>query len=296
MTMQRTIAAAACLVLLAGFGVAVSAATATVTLGVEGMTCGGCATGIEKTLAATAGVLEARVSFEKREAWVRYDDAKLSVDAIRRVISEAGYSIVDAAGPRRDSGPSCCAGKTHGGAGCTMIDTANLSTQELPFSTDLAELRTRFNADKGKVRLLMLLSPTCPMCVGGASVVQTKVLDAVKDPDVRAYAVWVPILDSDGESTVGKASTRLSDARVSRYWDGKGELVRSYARVLALGERPAWDVYLLYGPDAEWKTEPPRPDTWMHQLQGLDASRRLDGAKLAAELAALAEQTKGKGK
>jgi hypothetical protein len=29
-----------------------------------------------------------------------------------------------------------------------------------PYSTDLKELRTRFNKDKGKVRLLMLLSPT----------------------------------------------------------------------------------------------------------------------------------------
>ncbi len=28
------------------------------------------------------------------------------------------------------------------------------------YSTDMKELRTRFNMDKGKVRLLMLLSPT----------------------------------------------------------------------------------------------------------------------------------------
>ncbi len=37
-------------------------------------------------------------------------------------------------------------------------------TQNTPaarsYSDDLAELRARFNADKGKVRLLMLLSPT----------------------------------------------------------------------------------------------------------------------------------------
>ena len=29
-----------------------------------------------------------------------------------------------------------------------------------PYSTNMKELRTRFNKDKGKVRLLMLLSPT----------------------------------------------------------------------------------------------------------------------------------------
>ncbi|MEK6281689.1 MAG: hypothetical protein AABN95_15140 [Acidobacteriota bacterium] len=32
--------------------------------------------------------------------------------------------------------------------------------QRSGYSTDLNDLRTKFNADKGKVRLLMLLSPT----------------------------------------------------------------------------------------------------------------------------------------
>jgi hypothetical protein len=118
----------------------------------------------------------------------------------------------------------------------------------------------------------------------------------VKDADVRAYSVWVPILGSDEEARVAKATTRLPDARVSHYWDGKGELVKTYARVLALGERPAWDVYLLYGPDAEWKTDPPAPDSWMHQLRGVDESRLLKGETLAAELAALVERRKVKGK
>lgn len=33
-------------------------------------------------------------------------------------------------------------------------------TQKVGHSTDLKDLRARFNANKGKVRLLMLLSPT----------------------------------------------------------------------------------------------------------------------------------------
>lgn len=113
---------------------------------------------------------------------------------------------------------------------------------------------------------------------------------------MRAYSVWVPILDADEETAVAKATTRLPDSRVSHYWDGKGELVKSYAHVLALGERPAWDVYLLYGPEAEWKGDPPAPDSWMHQLRGVDESRFLKGETLAAELAALVERTKVKSK
>lgn len=34
------------------------------------------------------------------------------------------------------------------------------SPQKAGYSTDLSELSAKFNADKGKVRLLMLLSPT----------------------------------------------------------------------------------------------------------------------------------------
>jgi hypothetical protein len=113
---------------------------------------------------------------------------------------------------------------------------------------------------------------------------------------VRVYSVWVPILASDDAAKVGKATTRSLDTRVAHYWDGDGALVKSYARVLALGERPAWDVYLLYGPEAEWKTDPPTPDSWMHQLRGVDESRFLKGETLAAELAALVERAKGKGK
>jgi len=38
----------------------------------------------------------------------------------------------------------------------TSLTVAN----DKPYSTDMEELRTRFNQDKGKVRLLLLLSPT----------------------------------------------------------------------------------------------------------------------------------------
>lgn len=76
---------------------------------------------------------------------------------------------------------------------------------------------------------------------------------------------------------------RLPDKRVSHFWDGEGVLVKGYAPILKLGERPAWDVFLLFGRDVEWKTEPPTPDYWMHQLR-LAPERRLDGDKLATEI------------
>jgi len=42
----------------------------------------------------------------------------------------------------------------------TVVVAANVFTGGKPYSTKLDELRKQFNSDKGKVRLLMLLSPT----------------------------------------------------------------------------------------------------------------------------------------
>lgn len=71
--------------------ITVSAATRTVTIRIEGMHCQNCAASVEKKLKATAGVQAARVSFEKKEAWVKYDDRTISVAQIREVINSTGY-------------------------------------------------------------------------------------------------------------------------------------------------------------------------------------------------------------
>ena len=41
-----------------------------------------------------------------------------------------------------------------------VIVVSSVFTGGKPYSTNLADLRKQFNDDKGKVRLLMLLSPT----------------------------------------------------------------------------------------------------------------------------------------
>ena len=118
-------------------------------------------------------------------------------------------------------------------------------------------------------------------------------MEQVRDQDVRVYSVWVPIIWSDFERSVPRATARLGDQRVSHYWDGQGELVRGYSPVLGLPrEQPAWDVYLLFDRDAQWGNDPPAPLFWMHQL-GIDEERQLDGARLAAEVTRLLQQRAG---
>ncbi len=89
---RRKTAAVVVFALVLAFGsLAVSAATATVTIRVEGMHCGGCASSVEKKLKATDGVEEVRVSFEKKEAWIKFDDNKTTVARLREVINSTGF-------------------------------------------------------------------------------------------------------------------------------------------------------------------------------------------------------------
>jgi hypothetical protein len=90
-----------------------------------------------------------------------------------------------------------------------------------------------------------------------------------KQPDVRlrGYVVWVPMRDAH-EKDVGVATRVVPDPRVLHYWDENGLTLRAFQTVLGLPE-DAWDVYLLYGPSDRWEGElPPKPDFWMHQLEG----------------------------
>lgn len=69
-------------------------------------------------------------------------------------------------------------------------------------------------------------------------------------------------------------ATRLvPDERATHYWDATGQLMRGYARKLALPE-DAWDMFLIYGPEARWEDDlPPEPRFWMHQLGSPDQPR-----------------------
>lgn len=46
---------------------------------------------VKRSLTSIDGVSKADVSLEKREAVVTYDDAKTSVEALRKATSDAGY-------------------------------------------------------------------------------------------------------------------------------------------------------------------------------------------------------------
>lgn len=68
------------------------AAPKTVTLNVSGMTCATCPIAVKKALTRVEGVTSVDVSFEKKEATVAYDDAKVTESVLLKATEDAGFT------------------------------------------------------------------------------------------------------------------------------------------------------------------------------------------------------------
>jgi copper chaperone len=62
-------------------------------IAISGMTCMGCVSSVKRVLGGMAGVAQAEVSLEKAQAEVSYDPGKISLQAIKAAISDAGYDV-----------------------------------------------------------------------------------------------------------------------------------------------------------------------------------------------------------
>lgn len=60
-------------------------------IGVDGMSCRGCARRVEQAVCCVSGVTEARVDLAARTASVRYDPRRVELDDILGAIAAAGY-------------------------------------------------------------------------------------------------------------------------------------------------------------------------------------------------------------
>ena len=64
-------------------------------LAIEGMTCGACATRLEKALTRADGIIDAAVNFAVERAAVSFDPDRTSVNAIAEVVARAGFGVGD---------------------------------------------------------------------------------------------------------------------------------------------------------------------------------------------------------
>lgn len=149
--------------------------------------------------------------------------------------------------------------------------------------TNLSTLRSEFNADAGKVRLLYIVGPTCPVCLRGMDGLGKALAQEQDDSRLRTFVVYVPELHAT-PADIGPTIPLLPGKEVSRYWDPAGSIEKLFeAKLKTMG--PAWDVWMVYGPGQRWDGDaPPSPDFWMDQLEEMPQWRYLDPAEFAKQV------------
>jgi hypothetical protein len=119
-------------------------------------------------------------------------------------------------------------------------------------------------------------------------VVQEKVLSKVKNNRLKVFVIWLPMVGGDSREAALHARGLIGDRRASHFWDPRREMATAFGKLIGQseGRRPrlAWDFYVVFDTSVKWKAAVPVPVDWMHQLDGVDPRRRLDGDKLRASV------------
>lgn len=74
-----------------GVAEAAQAKAERVVIGIEGMHCGGCASGVKAMLKRTPGVISAEVSYEEKRAEVEFDPSATTREKLVEAVNNMGY-------------------------------------------------------------------------------------------------------------------------------------------------------------------------------------------------------------
>jgi len=162
-----------------------------------------------------------------------------------------------------------------------------------------SQLRADFNRSVGSVRLLFVVDPICPTCLRGLDDLNDALLGRTQDPHLQTFVVHVPVLHPQAQPRdIPPAAQLLHNTHVRNYWNPSGAFGNLLSRAVGLksGDRQvyAWDVWLIYGPEAKWDgSDPPRPRLLMQQLGALHGSTEfpyLDSQVFAQQVKTLLSQ------
>ena len=150
--------------------------------------------------------------------------------------------------------------------------------------------------------MLLLLSPSCPVCATAAKAIQKKVLGRIEDKNLKVFVVWMPALPPDNRDWAIDAEVMISDKRAAQYWDAKASLGLRFGRSLKLpkggsccGKNTAlaWGTYMMFDGKARWGSSLPKPDpSWMQEHQPKLKERAFDADKLRELVADLLKAKK----
>lgn len=167
--------------------------------------------------------------------------------------------------------------------GAAMI--APPSTEVRVLDAKAEPLRSTFDADRGKVRAILYVSPTCGGCLRQADEIQKEVLAAIDDPDLAVYVVWAP-RNGAQEEHVERVAGLVDDPRATQYWDGHGAVADPVDAMLEL-TGPCAGIAMLYGPAATWSAAgPPEPELWedAHDFEFQRAAEQFDAERFTGRI------------
>lgn len=169
-----------------------------------------------------------------------------------------------------------------------VASAPKVSVQTL--AKDGAELKAQFNQDQGKVRVLIILSPTCGPCRMSARLVERHLLDQVKDPGLSVYFVWEQLGAHDSAEAAAQIASLLPDERAHHFWSPDRFASTAFQTPVGIQHTTAWDVFLLFGRGKRWTDAPPAFDSFLHNQKlhtELPKDRLFNADKLADEVKAL---------
>lgn len=78
------------------------------------------------------------------------------------------------------------------------------------------------------------------------------------------------MLESDDRQAAVEMTSTYADKPIPQFWDGQRLLGKEVSRSLGVDQqRVSWDIYLFYGPDAEWTDAGlPPPEKMIVQAMG----------------------------
>jgi hypothetical protein len=153
----------------------------------------------------------------------------------------------------------------------------------------IEDLHDRFNESEDSIRVITLVSPTCPECLIGVETIK-RLFARFDSRKLRGFILWVRMLKEDDYKAARKRSEAFQDSRVMQMWDFDRNAAGMFGRALKL-DVEAWDVYLLYSPRIRWENQEraPEPVFWMHQLSSADPKLRFDQTRFFEETKYLLE-------
>jgi hypothetical protein len=140
-------------------------------------------------------------------------------------------------------------------------------------SNSLAELngiehfQAIFNHDAGMPKVILLLSPTWPVCIAGARRVQKEILDNYPEASLRVYSIWFSMIPTDARAGWAWTNNAITDNRVLHFWDEQKSVGRWFAQQASTNccgdtENIVWDAFFLYKADAIWNCSSSQPVSW----------------------------------